>query len=361
MTPHDLWDNPDTEGPWHVDEFRDRVLLDTLDQPADRLLERFVFGAAIGEIPPPRPLMAELLMQDSLAMLYGASGSGKSFVALDWAACVATGTPWFGRLIESAAVLYVVAEGVSGIGQRLAAWAAHRGRRLEELDQLAFLPGRCDLSSPGEVAVLSRAARRLGTRLVVFDTLARNTPAADENSGRDMGRVVEHLDGLRRGLDGATVLVVHHSGKDIDRGARGHSSLRAAMDTEIELKGAEGILPLKVTKQKDGPEVGPFRYRLAEGHGSMVLDSYVGRAEDVNARKVLAVLASIDVDGTSSTAWIESSEALGLARSSFHAAKKICVERGWVSKTSPDARYSPYTLTDLGRRSIESESKGVQP
>jgi hypothetical protein len=61
-----------------------------------------------------------------------------------------------------------------------------------------------------------------------------------------MGALVKHLDALRVSTQ-AHVMVVHHSGKDTAKGARGHSLLRAATDSEIEVQA--GLA--KITKQRD--------------------------------------------------------------------------------------------------------------
>jgi hypothetical protein len=320
---------------------------------------RILFGAEIDQIPPPEPLIPELLMRNSLALLYGASGGGKSFMALDWAASVATGTRFFGRRIEAQPVLYVAAEGVSGMAARRLAWALSRSVQDDAMSALAFLPYAVNLSDPLATLTLAEVASELDIGLLVVDTLARSTPTAEENSSKDMGQVIEHLDGIRR-QTGACVLVVHHSGKDQERGARGHSSLRAAMDTELELKAANGTLMLKVTKQKDGPEVGPFRYRLVATGDSMAIENYSGGAARDNALLALGALARIHTGATSGGAWRESGEASGLAHTAFYEARKFCLDQGWVIETSPGSRYSPVTLTDQGKRLSESESGRVR-
>lgn len=75
---------------------------------------------------------------------------------------------------------------------------------------------------------------------------ASRVAGGDENSSTDMGAMVTHLDYLRHATK-AHLLVVHHSGKDASKGARGHSLLRAATDTEIEIQ----IGRITVTKQRD--------------------------------------------------------------------------------------------------------------
>lgn len=75
---------------------------------------------------------------------------------------------------------------------------------------------------------------------------------AEENSSEAMGSLVRHLDAIKAAT-GSTVAVVHHLGKDKERGARGHSLLKAAVDTEFEVSKSRDVLVLKVTKQRDLP------------------------------------------------------------------------------------------------------------
>ena len=79
----------------------------------------------------------------------------------------------------------------------------------------------------------------------------------DENAAQDMGRLVSAGDYIRQ-QTGAHLLYIHHSGKDAARGARGHSSLRAALDTEIEVTAdaATKVHTAKITKQRDLPSNG---------------------------------------------------------------------------------------------------------
>lgn len=92
-------------------------------------------------------------------------------------------------------------------------------------------------------------------RLVVIDTLARCFGGNDENDARDMGAFIEGCDVIKQ-KTGATVLVVHHSGKDEAKGARGSSSFRAALDAEFNVKreGQGQALILSCTKMKDAEE-----------------------------------------------------------------------------------------------------------
>src|SRR5690606_23284637 len=93
--------------------------------------------------------------------------------------------------------------------------------------------------------------------IIVVDTLARAIAGGDDNSSVDMGVFVNNCGAVQEAT-GATVLIVHHSGKDAAKGARGHSSLQAATDTEIEIKDEA----LTVTKQRDMGKDESFKFKL---------------------------------------------------------------------------------------------------
>ena len=99
--------------------------------------------------------------------------------------------------------------------------------------------------------------------LIIVDTLARSMGAGDENSAPDMSAFVRNMDKLRCAT-GAHVLTIHHSGKDSGRGARGHSSLRGAVDTEFQLTKASETIQAEVKKQRDMRSGRVFSYRLKE-------------------------------------------------------------------------------------------------
>lgn len=174
------------------------------------------------------------------ASIYGPSGSFKSFLAVSWACHVATGNPWDGRKVDQGAALYIVGEGGVGVPRRIRAWA-------DEYNSGCDIPNlyRIDIpvfmADPAQVAELELAARQvkeetgLPVRLIVVDTVARCFGAGDENSARDMGGFIAGCD-LIKARTGATVLMVHHSGKNEDNGARGSSAFRAALDAEFLVK-----------------------------------------------------------------------------------------------------------------------------
>lgn len=112
-------------------------------------------------------------------------------------------------------------------------------------------------------AVINALAKQYAAypALIIIDTLARAMAGGDENSGQDMGALIRNVDLIREETD-AHVMLIHHSGKDASRGARGHSSLRAAADTEIELTRSGDVVTAEAKKQRDLSDLGCFAYKL---------------------------------------------------------------------------------------------------
>lgn len=201
-----------------------------------------------------------MLPRAELAVIYGESGSGKSFLALDVAAAITRGVEWRGRRTAKGRVVYVCAEGAGGFKARLRAYAHGHGVELVELPSvIADAP---NLLEAKDAAAITAAIAAWGeVDVVVIDTLSATTPGGNENSGEDMGRVLSHCKFLHR-KTGALVVLIHHSGKDATRGARGWSGLRAAADAEIEVTRNGDYRSAAVTKMKDGSDGENIGFKL---------------------------------------------------------------------------------------------------
>lgn len=211
----------------------------------------------------PRWIIRDVMPEAEIAVVYGESGSGKSFWVLDMAAAVALGIPWRDQATTQGQVVYVAAEGAGGFRNRLKAYARHRGIKLDALP-LAVIPDAPNLLSVPDVKDLCAALTRHGpARLVVVDTLAATTPGANENAGEDMGKALSHCKAIHRAT-GALVVIVHHSGKDATRGARGWSGIKAAVDAEIEITRAEHDRVATITKLKEGEDGAEFGFKLQQ-------------------------------------------------------------------------------------------------
>jgi len=243
------------------------------EQVPERKFERQIKLRTLGELsntPPPTFMVADYIIEKSFAVMYGAPASYKSFLAIDWALSIAHGADWNGRPTQQGIVVYLAMEGQSGITNRAEAW--HRDRKLS-MDGVPFYAVTHPISMAEadgmDVTLLAEAVRdMLGDEnpcLFVVDTLARSFGGADENSATDMGVFVRNCDILREQFD-CTVLAVHHSGKDVEKGLRGSSALLGAVDTSVALgrKPETQQVCLKNPKQKDVEEAEPMWFEARE-------------------------------------------------------------------------------------------------
>ena len=210
--------------------------------------------------PPPRWHIRTVMPQGELVVLFGASGSGKSFAILDMVTAIAEGKDWRGNKVTQGRVVYVVAEGRAGFRKRLDALKQHRGVDLDALD-LGIVPDCPNLLDGDEVALAAAIHGAGGAAVVVIDTLAQVMAGGDENSATEMGRALAACK-LMHEATGATVVLVHHSGKDATKGARGWSGLRAAADAELEVTRKGDRRCIRVTKQKDGDDSASYAFEL---------------------------------------------------------------------------------------------------
>jgi AAA domain len=198
-------------------------------------------------------LVKGVLPAKGVASIYGPSASGKTFLTLDVSLSIARGIPWFGRRVTKAGVVYVAAEGETGICDRLRAALGddYQGVALEVVPcTVDLLHGVADLDAL--ISAIRAAEQRVGpVGLVVIDTLARCMPGGDENTSDAMGAFLRNVDHLRRAIDGLA-LVVHHSGKHESSGARGHSSFFSAMDACLAVSRDGDRRSFKVAKSREG-------------------------------------------------------------------------------------------------------------
>ncbi len=198
-------------------------------------------------------LIKGLIQKNSYVMFYGDSGQGKTFAALDMAYCIAAGKEWFGRRVKQAPVLYIGFEAFGGLHRR--AQALQRKHGAGEVP-LFFMPGTFNLRDPEGRRALAAAISELPEvpQFIVMDTLAYALQGGDENSAQDVGAFNSAVQALIQAT-GACVMVIHHTGKDATKGARGSSALRAAVDSEIEVAN-RGIRPTKQRDMEIGQTIG---------------------------------------------------------------------------------------------------------
>lgn len=201
---------------------------------------------------------------DAIGMLFGASGSFKSFVAIDLALHVAHGLPWLGRRTRKGSVIYIAAEGGGGLALRVRAW--HRARGLPSAG-IVFRVVKAAVDLNAEAWRIVEAAKSEGIEpaLVVIDTLSQ-TYRGDENSAGEMAAYLSALGESFRRLWACTVLLVHHTGHAATERPRGSSTLTSNCDFLLgSFRDADQMLAtLTCEKLKDGERFEDASFALAQ-------------------------------------------------------------------------------------------------
>lgn len=220
----------------------------------------------VARMPPPPTefddeLVEGLIGRAAMAVLYGDSNSGKTFLAVDIAGAVSMEMPTLGRRTVGGAVVYLATEAPESVVMRLKAWERRHGLSLPHVavvkSPINLFDSAADVDAVVELVARVSAATGRKVALVIGDTLARISAGANENSGEDMGVVIRNAEAIRKATS-AAFLWVHHTGKDAAKGMRGWSGMRAAIDTELEVTAdeASGQRVVEVTKQRDLPGKG---------------------------------------------------------------------------------------------------------
>ena len=309
---------------------------------------RLLSVSDLAELPPPSWLLDDIL-PIGFNVLFGPSNVGKSFLALDWALCIASGLPWYGKLTEPCTVAYVAAEGVSGLYQRVQAWM-HARHQVLPPDRIRFIPSAVNFLEAGEVDQAQDAISALDIppRLIVVDTMARSMVGGDENTSRDVGRFIAGVDTLRATFD-AAALIVHHTGRD-GEDERGSTALRGASDAMIALKPDGGGIKMMCSKQKDAAPFEPWQLHLEPTLESCVLR--LGTNSDALAPIELQILDEVSAAfGTNWTTPTAIKEACGVAKSSYYRSLKALVDRGFLQPEG-DQRNARMRLTAEGVQAL---------
>lgn len=230
------------------------------ESKANVKLSRFYFKdeSEMDDEPDPKWLVKDLISERSTVMMYGKSGSYKSFLAMELCLAIATGKQTFGSDTTPGLVFYGALEGKAHLKKARRAWRILRG--IEGKIENFFVGAAPMIAVGGEMQafgdeIAKRCAGRKPT-LIVIDTLSKAMAGLNENDAGDAGKFIQFCDSLVEAF-GCTVLIIHHqSDKEGSRGARGSSAFFAGFDTVLEV---EAYKPTKavavhVRKHKDAEE-----------------------------------------------------------------------------------------------------------
>ena len=214
-------------------------------------------------------LLEGLLPATGFGCVFGPPKSFKSFLLATALLHVAMGRDWAGRRVLPGAVVYIVAEGKEGFKRRLIAMRRHFGVEGQKVP-FGIITVAPDLGhKPGEAEVLKDQVRAWleekgnpPVRAIAIDTVARTLKGADESSAKDMGVFADNCTELGEAF-GCLAIAVHHSGKDVSRGARGSNSLDGAVDVMWSVERDESGLTgtARVLYMKDGEDGLSWKFR----------------------------------------------------------------------------------------------------
>ena len=226
------------------------VVQEVLKVHRNKFLDFMHTGEEIENIPPTRWQLKGKLVRGGLSALYSEPGLGKSFVAIDMSMAAVLGEQWWGEhFSENCKVLYIAAERHAEVADRIRAASKKRGISMKQLKNFTLIASPRPPHVANDLVDLIEIAQKIKPDLIIFDTFARMTLDSDENSTKDMGRIVEDfLQVISAAGQQCSGLIVHHAGKDKTRGMRGNTALLGAVDAVLKLEKQGTALMLSVEK-----------------------------------------------------------------------------------------------------------------
>ena len=226
-----------------------------------------IFEHGLRPIPPKAEAFVEgFLYPGQCSLFFGPSGVGKSICSMDMLVRASLGLTWAGRQTKPVDVLWLPTENPTEFQHRLdACLSAHssisKGDEKHWFTEAQFhLANEQTKSRLDQIAEHLKRHQRDRQQVINIDTLSQAIPGLDENAPSVMTQVVHNVRYLLSLLPNAHVMLTHHSGKHKERGARGHSSLAAAADTEIAMFGST----VHVVNQRSGPKDAKVKFKLNE-------------------------------------------------------------------------------------------------
>lgn len=199
-------------------------------------------------------LVKRVIPADSIGMIFGGSGTFKSFIALDFALHVAHGLTWMGRRTTQGPVIYIAAEGGAGLWGRIVAWHRARGLPWDKIkDTFKVIPRAVDLTADSWRVAEAAQSQGITPVLVIIDTLSQ-TYSGEENSANEMAAYFREIGERLRALWRCAVAIIHHTGHGSTERPRGSSAIRANLDWMLGVfrDEKEMLATLTCSKQKDG-------------------------------------------------------------------------------------------------------------
>lgn len=240
-------------------------------------------------------LIEDVIPSDSIGMVFGASGSGKSHIVFSMAAMIANGVPWFDKETRQGNVLVMAGEGLRGISSRFKAIEKEHDLVIDQSN--VYISNRgigLDTDNGYDLVLQAIEDQGCSPDLIIIDTLSRHLERSVENSNDDMARFIGRLEKIRLKHE-CTIIIVHHTGKGENQSARGASALKGNVDFSFKVTGEEKLCMFSCDKMKDaddGIQAKNFKIKAVDLGVMSSKGKPITGACVVKSEKVLSIKAS---------------------------------------------------------------------
>jgi hypothetical protein len=315
-----------------------------------------------------RPYLAKnLLLEAQVSLLVGPPNIGKSSVVAALAASISAGRALGQIAVKRAAVLYVAAEDPNGIAERGYGFFLNHAADISHFEihgSPVDLTDEAEMKRfAGEAAIFAR--QRMAERmLIVFDTLNLCIGDGDENSSRDMSRVIGHAQRLAR-MTRAHVMIVHHTSLADNGRPRGSSAMHGNIDTMLVLRKVDGqgdssFVLLSQEKQRSVPKGKPILFEIGsffigvDDEGERITVP-IARPAEMTSSLLAKVNEAAKPGGEGEGRIKEVSRVLLALRAkdpdTFHEARTLC---GMVGEGFEGVRSNPDSLRKAVKRALDA-------
>lgn len=320
----------------------------------------FMTDEDLEKLPPPSWLVDDIIPETGIGVIYGESGSYKSFLTIDLLAHIGNGRAWFGKDTKKKPVIYIALEGNAGIPKRIKAWKIHNrtNSNINNLNRDININFRDKSNIDYLIEKIKDAG--LDGGVICIDTLAQAGGDMDENSSKDMGYMIKTFQYIQQEL-GGVVLIVHHIGKAKDKGMRGHSSLYASLDFALECNALDKNkrkASFKIAKSKDGDSSLNYNFTL-----NIINTGYENNGKPITS---LAVNPEPIIDIPTSKTRVQNIDRVLMAIQDYpeytqtYLTEYLSMDKGNVSKGIKELRAKGYIdakkllVTPLGKNHLET-------
>lgn len=204
-----------------------------------------------------RWLVRSLWAANTVGILAGSPRAGKTWLGLDLAVSIASGTPCLGTFPverQGPVLLFLAEDAPESARKRVEGICHHRGLAIADLDMHLITAPALRLPLPADTQKLFATVAALKPALLVLDPFVRIHAGIDENNAGEVSRLLADLRLLQRTHE-VSILVVHHLRKN-GRGSpgealRGSGDLYAWTDSLATLSRPNGVLKLAIEHRFD--------------------------------------------------------------------------------------------------------------